>query len=465
MKLSFHGAAKMVTGSCHLLDTGHHKILFECGIFQGPKEVEALNFEPFPFDPGSIEYVFLSHAHLDHCGRLPKLVKQGFHGKIICTRATRDLTRLILLDAAKLQKEQADDASFDTEAAMEQAKEGKLFGETDVFHTIGLMETYNYGDSVKLSDNLEFRLRDAGHILGSAIIEVWAKNNTGRERKIVFSGDLGHRGQRIVKDPDMVSEADYVIVESTYGNRYHKSRDETVLEFLGIMSAAEETKGNVCIPTFAVERAQEIIYELNLFHRNNLLSNMSVYLDSPMAIEATEIFKKYTDMYDEDAARLIEGGDDPFEFPGFHYSNTTEESKSLNNKTGITILAGSGMATGGRILPHFMHNLPRKNSHVVFVGFQVEGTLGRDIIDGAQEVRIHGKKFNVEATVHTLGGFSAHADQRDIRYWLRGFGTMPQRVFMIHGDSDICDGFAQNIAHELKQDTYVPKMHEEVELI
>lgn len=464
MKLSFHGAAKIVTGSCHHLDTGSQKILMDCGLFQGDDQTESLNLEPFQFDPSQLDYVFLSHAHLDHCGRLPRLVKHGFAGRIITTKATRDLTRLILLDAAKLQKE-------DFERAISRGVNGKeleerkpLYDETDVFHTIGLMDIYNYGDSVKLSDSLEFRLRDAGHILGSAIIELWVKNEAGQERKIVFSGDLGHRGQRIVKDPDLISEADYVIVESTYGTRYHRSRDETVLEFLGIIREAEAHKGNVIIPTFAVERAQEIIYELNLFKRNKLVDGLSVYLDSPMAIEATEIFKKYHDEYDEDAERILESGDDPLDFEGLHYVDKSSESRELKGKTGIVVLAGNGMATGGRVVEHLKINLPRANSHVIFVGFQVPGTTGRKIVDGQTPIRIHGEEVDVQAKIHTLGGFSAHADQRDLRYWLRGFGRQPQKVFMVHGDAETATTFAQNIKDEIGQETYVPSLHEEVQL-
>ena len=465
MKLSFHGAARTVTGSCHFLDTGHHKILFDCGLFQGAKKIRALNYEKFKFDPSSIDYLFLSHAHLDHTGRIPKLVKQGFKGRIICTRPTRDLARLILLDAVRLSAEDYKRALKRNLPPEKLKIYEPLYNEADVFHAIGMMDTYNYSDSVKLSENLEFQFRGAGHIMGSAITELWVKNEQDKTRKIVFSGDLGHRGQRIVKDPDMVSEADYVIVESTYGNRFHKSRDETVLELLAILHEANKHDGNVIIPTFAVERAQELIYELNLFKKNKLIDKLSVYLDSPMAIEATEIFKRYESDYDEDAARLVASGNDPLEFKGLHYSKTTDDSKALNNKTGVVLLAGSGMATGGRVLIHLRNNLPRSSAHVIFVGFQVPGTLGRSILDGKNPIKIFGEEVKVQAKTHTLGGFSAHADQRDLEYWLRGFGKMPQKVFMVHGEESIATEFAANIKKEIGQDTYVPSMHEEFELI
>ena len=316
-----------------------------------------------------------------------------------------------------------------------------------------------------MSNNLEFRLRDAGHILGSAIVELWVKSETGRERKIVFSGDLGHRGQRIVKDPDMISEADYVIVESTYGTRYHKSRDETVLEMLGILKSALDKNGVVLIPSFAVERAQEILYELNLFYRNKLMKDLAVYLDSPMAIEATEVFRKYENDYDEDAKRLVESGDKIFDFPGLRFSLDSSESRKLSGRSGIIIIAGSGMCNGGRIRHHLSSYLGKSSTSVMFVGFQVPGTLGRRLVDGAKNVKIFGHKVDVKASVHTLGGFSAHADERDLRYWLRGFGRMPRKVFVVHGDEDVATAFAGNIKQELRQDTYVPSMMEEFEIV
>ena len=468
MKIKFCGAARTVTGSCYLVDIGETKFLVDCGAFQGYGSYEK-NREPLPFDPSTIDYVFLTHAHYDHCGRLPILIKQGFHGRIISTQPTRDLTRLVLLDSAKLQQEDYERwevraKESDTQDPTLREKNKPLYSEADVEATMDLFEIYPYGNSVKLKENLEFRMRDAGHILGSAMVELWLKTEAGRDRKMVFSGDLGQPGARIIKDPDFIREADYVICESTYGNRLHKNKDETLLELLSILKKAKEDGGNVLIPSFAIERTQEVLYEINLFVENKLLENMDVYLDSPMASKATEIFRMYPSFYDEDARRLLEKGDDPFQFPGFHITESAEDSKRLIDKHGVVIIAGSGMCTGGRITHHLRNNLENPKTNVVIVGYQVEGTLGRKLVEGEPVVEIFGDKFEVNAQVHTLGGFSAHGDQRDLRYWLRGFGRSPKMVFITHGDKEIAIGFANNIKTELNLSAKVPEMNEEFEL-
>jgi metallo-beta-lactamase family protein len=468
MKIKFCGAARTVTGSCYFVENGNSKFLVDCGAFQGIGSYEK-NREALPFDPSTIDYVFLTHAHYDHCGRLPILVKQGFHGRIISTQPTRDLTRLVLLDSAKLQQEDYErwevraKESGNTDPELEERNK-PLYSESDVEATMDLFEIYPYGNSVKLKEGLEFRMRDAGHILGSAMFEIWTKTEAGRDRKVVFSGDLGQPGARIIKDPDFVREADYVICESTYGNRLHKSKDETLLELLAILKKAKEDGGNVLIPSFAIERTQELLYELNLFVENKLLENVDIYLDSPMASKATEIFRMYPNFYDEDARRLLEKGDDPFKFPGFHITESVEDSKRLIDKHGAVIIAGSGMCTGGRIIHHLKNNLENPKTNVIIIGYQVEGTLGRELVEGEPIVKIFGKKVEVNAQVHTLGGFSAHGDQRDLRYWLRGFGRSPKMVFVTHGDKEIAIGFASNIKSELDLDAEVPEMDEEFEL-
>jgi len=468
MTLQFCGAAKTVTGSCYYLDTGKFKFLVDCGAFQGRWETEKNNYEPFPFDPSQIEIVFLTHAHFDHCGRLPLLVKQGFKGRIIATQPTRDLTRVVLIDSARLQKEEYErwaERNGNKEISEEEERTRKpLYSEADVEETMKLFEVYPYGDSVDLHNGCEFRMRDAGHILGSSMFEFWLKTEAGRLRKIVFSGDLGQPGARIVRDPDMVREADYVICESTYGDRLHKNKDETVLELLTILKDAQKKGGNILIPSFAIERTQEILYEMNLFIENKLLENLPVYLDSPMAKKATEVFRQYPAFYDEDARRLLDKGDDPFNFPGFHEIESADDSKRLIEKRGIVIIAGSGMCTGGRILHHIKNNISNPKTHMVFVGFQVEGTLGRQIVDGNTLIKVFGQELEVNAKVNTLGGFSAHSDQRDLRYWLRSFGHTPRTIFITHGEEDVAYKFAGNIQQELKIDTTVPEMGEIVEL-
>lgn len=468
MTLQFCGANKTVTGSCYYLNTGNFKFLVDCGAFQGNRETDKLNREPFPFDPSGIEIVFLTHAHFDHSGRLPLLVKQGFRGRIISTQPTRDLTRIVLLDSASLQKEEYEkwvsknQKIEDMDVNEEDRK--PLYTEQDVEETMKLFEVYPYGDSINLHNGCEFRMRDAGHILGSSIFEFWLNTEANRPRKIVFSGDLGQPGARIIKDPDMIREADYVVVESTYGDRLHKNKDETVLEFLSILKDAYKREGNILMPSFAIERTQEILYELNLFIENRLMEGLPVYLDSPMAKKATEVFRQYPSFYDEDARRLLDKGDDPFTFPGLHEIETAEESKRLIEKRGVVIIAGSGMCTGGRILHHIRNNIASPKTHIVFAGYQVEGTLGRQIVDGATKIRVFGEEFEVNAKVDTLGGFSAHGDQRDLRYWLRSFGHSPRTIFVTHGEEEISYKFASNIQQELKIDTIVPSMGDVVDL-
>ncbi|OGC43222.1 hypothetical protein A3K02_01810 [candidate division WS6 bacterium RIFOXYD1_FULL_33_8] len=474
MKLKFCGATRTVTGSCFYVDTGNFKFLVDCGAFQGKDEIDALNYEPFPFDPSQLDVVFLTHAHFDHCGRIPILVKQGFHGRIIGTQPTRDLAKIVLLDAAKLQQEEyerwqarSNKESFKrglSEEGSLYAERKPLFSEQDVEDMFQLFEVYPYGESVNFKNGVEFRMRDAGHILGSSIFEFWIKTEAGRERKIVFSGDLGQPGARIVRDPDLIREADYVICEATYGNRLHKNKDETELELLSILKQAQQEGGNVLIPSFAIERTQEILYEINLFVENKLLNQIPVYLDSPMASKATEIFKQYPTYYDEDARRLLEKGDDPFHFEGLTTLDSAEESKRLISKNGIVIIAGSGMCTGGRIVHHIKNNIEKPTTHMVFVGYQVEGTLGRKIVDGIKDIRVMGEPLVVNAKIHTLGGFSAHGDQRDLRYWLRSFGHSPKKIFIVHGDEEISIGFASNIKAELNIEVDVPKLNEEFEI-
>ena len=474
MKIKFCGATRTVTGSSYYVDTGEFKFLVDCGAFQGGDELDKLNYEPFPFNPSELDAIFLTHAHFDHCGRIPILVKQGFHGRIFSTQPTRDLARIVLLDAAKLQlesyerwsaraKEEAELKGLAQEGSLYEQRK-PLFSEEDVENMAQYFEVYPYGSSINLHNGVEFRFRDAGHILGSAMIEFWIKTEVGRDRKLVFSGDLGQPGARIVRDPDMIREADYVVCEATYGNRLHKNKDETVLELLSILKQAQQDGGNVLIPSFAIERTQEILYEMNLFVENKLLDPIPIYLDSPMASKATAVFKQYPSFYDEDARRLLDKGDDPFNFSGLITVDSAEESKRLITKTGVVIIAGSGMCTGGRIVHHIKNHISKPNTHMVFVGYQVEGTLGRKLVDGDKEVRVMGRNIEVNAQIHTLGGFSAHADQRDLRYWLRSFGHTPKKIFVTHGDEEIAIGFASNIQSELNIDTDVPKLNEEFEL-
>lgn len=467
MQIQFLGAAKTVTGSCFYIETCNLKFLVECGAFQGPGDIEQKNYEPFPFNPAELDFVFLTHAHYDHCGRIPILVKQGFNGRIICTQPTRDLAKIVLLDAANLQKEEYERwlaRPKDSKNRGEEKFKKPLFTEQDVEECMRLFEVHPYGNSVNITRECEFRMRDAGHILGSSIFEFWLQNEAGRVRKLVFSGDLGQPGARIVKDPDLIREADYVICEATYGNRLHKNRNETVLEFLTAIKSAKKVNGNILVPSFAIERTQEILYELNLFVENKLVEGLPVYLDSPMASQATTVFRQYPNFYDEDAKRLLKKGDDPFEFPGFRKVESVDESKRLAAKKGILIIAGSGMCTGGRILHHLKNNVEDPTTHLVIVGYQVKGTLGRRIVDKEKTLRILGEELENNAQLHTLGGFSGHGDQRDLRYWLRSFGHTPRKIFLVHGDEEIIGAFKKNLEENIPTEIHTPDLGESVKL-
>lgn len=474
MKIQFCGASNTVTGSCYYIETSTKKILIDCGAFQGSDQLEKLNRERFPFNPVDLDFVFLTHAHYDHSGRLPLLTQQGFRGKIICTQPTRDLTRIVLEDSARLQEEDykrwVEKQESSKEDRTDFAETGEvymnykpLYTVDDVDDVIKAMVVYPQGNSVMLDDVLEFRMRNSGHILGSVSFEFWIKDGA-ETKKLVFSGDLGQPGQRIIKDPDMIREADYVIVESTYGDRLHRSKDDTIVEMLSILKNAQRDNGNVIIPVFAIERAQEIVYELNLFYESGLMDRNNVYLDSPMAINATDVFKRYPSYYDEDARRLIEKGDDPFSFPELKYIMHASASSRISVEKGGIILAGSGMCTGGRVVGHLLNNVGDSRNHIMFVGFQAKGTLGRRIVDKEYGIKIRGRLVDVKAQIHTLNGFSAHADMRDLKYWLRGFGTSPKKVFIVHGEKGVANAFSSIVSQELGLSTTVPSMNESFEI-
>ncbi|HEX7733117.1 MAG TPA: MBL fold metallo-hydrolase [Rhodanobacter sp.] len=429
---SCHGAAKQVTGSCHLLDCNGRRVLVDCGMFQGGREQERANHEPFGFDPAGIDALLLTHAHLDHCGRIPKLVREGFRGRILATGATRDLARIVMLDAASLQEEDARHSRRRGRRGDEPAAE-PLYTLDDALHAMDFFaDPVPYGEDVAVTDGIRARFLDAGHILGSASILLTLDDGT-QQRSMVFSGDLGDPGRPILRSPAPAPAADYAVIETTYGNRLHRSLPDSVDELHRAVRETVARGGNVVIPTFALERAQEVLYYLHHGVRDGRIpSSISIFLDSPMAISATEIFRRHTECFD-DAFRAELGQGDPFALPHLHFTRDTGESMAINGiESGAVILAGSGMCTGGRVRHHLKHNLWREKSSIVFVGYAAEGTLARRIVDGAQTVKIFGEEIRVRAQVWTINGFSAHADQANLLAWL---GTAPRRkVFLVHGE-------------------------------
>jgi len=444
MKLSFHGADQDVTGSCHLIECAGKRILVDCGLFQGERELVEENTEPFGFDPAGIDFLLLTHAHLDHCGRLPLLVKHGFRGEIVTSAATRELARLVMLDAGRLQEEEA------RNSLRQAARRGNhkqavapLYTELDALNSLDHFgRTAAYDNPLELTPGIRATFIDAGHILGSACVFLELKEN-GRSLKALFSGDLGNDNRPILRDPATPPKADVVVMETTYGDRLHKSIDESVEELYTAISQTFTRGGNVIIPTFALERAQEILFFLREgVERNRLPRSMQVYLDSPMAISATAIFERHPECYDEETSKIFREGHDPLSLPGLHFTRETQESIAINRSGGgAVIMAGSGMCTGGRVRHHLKHNLWREDSSIVFVGYAANGTLARRIINGAAHVHIFGEDIPVKAHVHTINGFSAHADQAELLAWHRRIGG-PERTFLVHGEEQTMRSFS-----------------------
>jgi metallo-beta-lactamase family protein len=460
MRVGFYGAVEGVTGSCFLLEADNKKVLIDCGLFQGLEEPK--NYEPFPFNPREIDYVVLTHAHIDHCGRIPMLVREGFRGKIISTEATKRIALLMLLDAAKVMYE-----NYKVQLRKLQ-RVGKvpnppLYEEYDVLEAIEFFRiTLPYDKGFNITNNLKITLKDAGHILGSAFVEVEVYENK-KSKRLVFSGDLGNKNKPIVRDPQGPSKADYVFVETTYGDRNHKSFEESKEELLDAINYAFKRDGNVIIPSYALERAQEVLFVLREFYEMGRLPECRIFLDSPLAISLTNLFKSHPEFFDEETYRVFLEKD-PFKLPNLYYTRDVEESKSINSITsGAIIIAGSGMLTGGRILYHLKYNLWRPECALVFVGYQPKGTLGRRIIEGESPVKILGEEIEVRAKVYTINGFSSHTDQKGLLEWL-SYTQNPKKVFLIHGEREKMTVFQQKLKESLGFDAYIPTYGELLEL-
>ncbi|OQK18545.1 MBL fold metallo-hydrolase [Methyloprofundus sedimenti] len=462
MKLEFHGADQDVTGSCHLLDIAGKKILIDCGLYQGGRDLEEENLKPFGFDPASIDYLLLTHAHLDHCGRIPLLVKQGFTGEIITTSATCELARVVLLDSASLQESEARYKSKKASRHGNKNKVEPLYDKLDALNCFDFFgRKAGYNQKFSISEEIQVTFIDAGHILGSAAIVVDIEHQ-GKQRKILFSGDLGYSGRAIIKDPTPPPHVDIVVMETTYGDRLHKTLEPTLEEFYTTINETIAKGGNVIIPSFALERAQELLYYLREGIENGKLpSYLPVFLDSPMAISATQIFQRHPECFDKETCEVFSSGQDPFMFSGLHFTEETADSMAINNIVGgAVIIAGSGMCTGGRITHHLKHGLWNRKNTIVFVGFAAYGTLARRIVDGAKTVKIFGEEIPVNASVFTIGGFSAHADQGELMAWHQQTGD-PKTTFLVHGDKEVMPIFAKKL-----QNTHVeiPELHQQYNL-
>ncbi|KFZ36804.1 beta-lactamase [Shewanella mangrovi] len=448
MTLQFIGATEEVTGSCHLLTLNQRQLLLDCGLIQGGKTDVARNREPFDFSPSEIFAVVLSHAHIDHSGRLPALVKQGFDGPIYTHRATAELCEILLRDAAMLQQRDTERANKRREK-QNQAPLEPLFTEEDVDSVLSHFVPLEYEQSVPVMPGVTIVLHDAGHILGSALVELFLDDGE-LQRKVVFSGDLGRAGMPILRDPELVDEADLVMMESTYGERLHRSWEDTLAELKAIFAETiQSSRGNILIPAFSVGRAQEIIYLFHLYAKEWQLSRWTIVLDSPMAIEATRVYVHNYPLMDDEFQRMTQ------QHPGAHpllsevrFIRDTEESMSLNDiDHGLIIIAGSGMCNGGRIRCHLQHNLGRANSDVIICGFQALGTPGRLLVDGAEELTISGQSIPVRARIHTVGGLSAHADQAELLHWYRHFSKAPPLI-LVHGEPKAQQVLLEKIAEQ-----------------
>jgi metallo-beta-lactamase family protein len=463
VKLSFHGADQDVTGSCHLVEAAGRKILIDCGMMQGSRELDEDNAAAFGFDPKSIDLVLLTHAHLDHCGRLPLLVKQGFKGEIVATSATRDLARLVILDAAHLQEEEARQRSSVASRRHGGSKPvPPLYGLVDAMNCLGRFNrAAEYGKPIAVVPGIQATYFDAGHILGSASIYLEIAEN-GKTKTLLFSGDIGNAGRPLLGPPTTPARADTVVMESTYGDRNHRPNAQSIEELWQAVIDTLNRGGNLVIPTFALERAQEILYYLRQgIETSRLRAAIQVFLDSPMAISAVDIFKQHPESLKSDIAALIAAGTDPFAVPGLHITRDRASSIAINAvKGGAVIMAGSGMATGGRVRHHLLHNLWRPESSIVFVGYAAAGTPARRIIDGAKTIRLFDQDVAVRAKIYTLGGFSAHADQSELIAWhdrIQGKTT----TFIVHGEKATMDVLAP-LLHNTKVE--IPALHSVYEL-
>jgi len=465
IKLKFLGAAQNVTGSRYCVEVNGSSLLVDCGLYQ-ERELRSRNWEPFVISPGNIAALLLTHAHVDHCGLIPKLVREGFQGKIYGTAATCDIAEIMLLDSAKLQEE---DAEFKRRRHEREGRKGRypevpLYTIEDAQASLPLFSPVRYRQPVELPGGIRATFYDAGHVLGASMIML-SVNDEGKERTILFSGDVGRWNRPILRDPTLFDEADYIVVESTYGDRLHESPQDIGNHLAEVITETLKAGGNLVVPSFALERAQEILYHLNLLVTEGRIPRITVFLDSPMAINITNIFERHPELYDEEMTRLVRLNRSPFDLPGLKMVRTVDESVAINDvRESAIIIAGSGMCTGGRIKHHLVTNISRPESTILFVGYQAIGTLGREIVNGAKEVRILGQHYPVRAKVAQIHGFSAHADRDDLLRWLMALKKSPKHVFVTHGEPEVAKGFRTLITEKTGWSVSAPEYKTEAVL-
>lgn len=463
IKLQFLGATQNVTGSRYFLEANGKRLLVDCGLYQERQFVER-NWDPFPVPPGSIDAVLLTHAHLDHCGLLPKLVKDGFSGRIYCTAATAEIVKIILLDAAKIQQE---DAEYKRKRHKKEGRSGTfpevpLYTIEDVKACLPYFSPVEYEQTVEIGNGIRLDFYDAGHILGSSMIYIKI-NGDGEERTVLFSGDIGKPDRPIIRNPTYFDKADYVLMESTYGDRLHEDTADIKNIMAEVVNSTKKAGGNIIVPSFALERSQEVLYYLNELLLKDMIPHIMVFLDSPMAMNVTEIFNHHPELFDRGMLELFNNHNSPFSLPGLKMVKTTEESKAINNIKGtVMVIAGSGMCTGGRIKYHLVNNISRPESTIMFVGYQAADTLGRQIVDGAKDVRILGRMYEVKARIVRLHGFSAHADRKELLGWITSLKKPPRRIFAVHGEPQSTGNFAAYLREKTGWDVVIPSYKDTV---
>ena len=473
MKITFLGATKQVTGSNFLVEAAGKKFLVDCGMFQGRGETEAQNYKGFAYNPAEIDFMLLTHAHIDHSGRIPKLYKDGFKGPIFAHKATCDLCQIMLQDSGHIQEMEVGWKNKKRERKGEEILE-PLYTAQEALDSLELFTPVKYDELIEIDSNIHVRFNDAGHMLGSSIIEVW-ENVNGKETKAVFTGDLGNNDIPLLSEPTMIDDADFLIMESTYGNRLHNKNEEKAELFLDIVSETLDQGGTVIIPSFAVGRTQEILYEINKLKDNRTdekfrkqyatLMKAPVYVDSPLAISATQVFRDNMDLFDEETKAKIAIGDSPLEFPGLKFAQTADESKALNeNNEPSIIISASGMCEVGRIKHHLKHNLWKPNSTILFVGYQAPGTLGHTIVNGAKIVKIFGEEINVNARIEYIEGYSGHSDQEWLMNFVYSFIKRPKHIFLVHGEEEAQEVLKNKIIDEIGIDVTIPEWGETYDL-